>query len=674
MASQTPNSTHLKPHFRLPVMASLTPNSAHTKQHFRSRPHRKVRIVAKIRDFLDPEIESSDRVSGPRISVQKPNGESSDGVTILLGDQMESHKESYNLDYYYEQGEDASQIFSKEVKPLLPEIFRGFNASVIAYGARGSGKTHLIQGSNEKPGLAPLALAEILSIGEEIGSSVMISYYEVYQDHVYDLLESKEQKVLVFEDNGGKIKLKGLSQVPVKSISDFNRVYFHECNQRKPGQKIMNDDAPRRTHKGLIIHVSSSDKDSNIRLTGKMNFIDLAGYEDRNRRMSSGSPHPAESVRINKSLYSFQKVVYSLNANDGHIPYRETKLTHMLQDSIGGTSQALMIACLNPFVCQDTIYTLKLAAHSCQAGDQSKNDSSKKINKVATLMTPVTKPQTLSTMAKKSATSRFFSVEKKNSQKPPTTKGSKLFDVASPTVKSVKEHSASVVANDAEPFTRKEDNPLPSIVGAIEHFTSKEDVCLQTECNHLETNDAGFNVKPSVVSGDCNLENERYSSPSSIDGSSPPISVRLREITNTLKSLCSPSPLSSIQMPKEAMLGCSLVSKDLTEPKTPGIPFSLGVSDNLESENTGTPADVFKTRSCGLKKSLVQEYLKFLNSASKEELKQLKGIGEKRANYILGLREEDPEPFKDLDGLKEIGLSTKQINGIMKNVAGGLFT
>ncbi|XP_058087614.1 kinesin-like protein KIN-10B [Magnolia sinica] len=62
--------------------------------------------------------------------------------------------------------------------------------------------------------------------------------------------------------------------------------------------------------------------------------------------MSSGSPHPAESASINKSSYSFQKVVYSLNDNDSHIPYRQTKLTHMLQDSIGGTGQALMIACL----------------------------------------------------------------------------------------------------------------------------------------------------------------------------------------------------------------------------------------------------------------------------------------------------------------------------------------
>lgn len=108
------------------------------------------------------------------------------------------------------------------------------------------------------------------------------------------------------------------------------------------------------------------------------------------------------------------------------------------------------------------------------------------------------------------------------------------------------------------------------------------------------------------------------------------------------------------------------------------IPFSrLSV---LESQTPQTPMtsiqnprEIFNNRGSGLKQSLVKDCLQFINSASKTELKGLKGIGEKRANYILELREESPEPFKNLDDLQDIGLSAKQVKCIMRDVAGDLF-
>lgn len=128
------------------------------------------------------------------------------------------------------------------MKPLISGVFEGFNATVIAHGARGSGKTFLIQvplnfyasfsfsfvlcdklnninenqimkGSTEKTGLAELAMAEILSMAEENGCSVAISSYEVYHERVSDLLDTKQQAVFVLEDGHGKIQLKGLSRV-----------------------------------------------------------------------------------------------------------------------------------------------------------------------------------------------------------------------------------------------------------------------------------------------------------------------------------------------------------------------------------------------------------------------------------------------------------------------------
>lgn len=150
-----------------------------------------------------------------------------------------SGKYAYDMDYCYEQNEDFDLIFSREIKPLVSGVLDGQSASVIAYGARGSGKTCAIQvgfaqiyiphfsfkimcahsdycplkGSVEKPGLATMAMTEILSIAEGIEKLITVSLYEVFHDHVYDLLDSNRPQVQVFENAQGKIELKGLSQV-----------------------------------------------------------------------------------------------------------------------------------------------------------------------------------------------------------------------------------------------------------------------------------------------------------------------------------------------------------------------------------------------------------------------------------------------------------------------------
>ncbi|KAF8413180.1 hypothetical protein HHK36_001156 [Tetracentron sinense] len=611
-------------------MDSPTPDSARLRANLGSILGRKVRIVGKIRASTDLEIDSSNGVLAPWISVRKSDGESPESVTISFGDQSTSRKDTYRLDYCYEQDEGADQIFSREVKPMISGIFGGLNASVIAYGARGSGKTHTIQGSDENPGLAPLAMAEILSTSEEVGRLVTMSCYEVYQDHVYDLLEPKEQEVLIMEDAEGRIQLKGLSQasltgVRVNTIAEFHKFYFHGCTSRKPAQKLTND-VSHRSHKGLIVHVSHNNKDSDTHLVGKMNFVDLAGYEDA-RRKSNDGPHLVETTRINKSLYALQNVIYALNTNEIRVPYRESKLTRMLQDSLVGTNQTLMITCLNPYFCQDTIHTVSLASRSFQILNRLCIDSTKKIKTGARPMAfcspKIGIPKTPSTSVKKH-NSQWHAIEKKTSGVPSAMKGRKLFDGAHPII------------------------------------SSKQDVFLLNEHSNLELATGNEFSATLTLLEDNNTEKENNSSLVN-EGQSPPLSARLQELSNSLKSLCASTPLNIKMQLEGGNSRNSQVCTDLAEPKTPTVEHSLRFNDNWETATIGSPREIFNMCSSGLKNSLVQEYVRFLNSASKEELKKLHGIGEKRANYILELREESPEPFKDLNDLKDIGLSAKQI-------------
>ncbi|XP_043695661.1 kinesin-like protein KIN-10C isoform X2 [Telopea speciosissima] len=685
-------------------MASSTPDSVRSKVISASNSDQRVRIVAKIRPFTNLEIESSNGSPNPCIFVQTPEPESSERVTISFHDQLTSKKESFKLDYCYDQDEDVGQIFSREVRQLVSGIFRGLNASVLVYGAKGSGKTYTIQGSNEKPGLAPMALAEILSACEETGSSVTISCYEVCLDHVYDLLEPKE--VSVFEDTGGRIVLKGLSQVPVKSITDFYKLNFHGCTSRKPAQKPTTD-VPYRSHKGLIISLFSNDKNPNACRLGKINFVDLAAHE---------------STRMDKSLYALQNVVYALNVNE-RVPYRESKLTRMLQDSFGEPKQNLIVTCLNPSFCQDTINTISWASRSCLVLNRICPDSTKKTKTVGKSMvfcTPKSgKTQNLTASTKKQNSSKLEYFGKNTNGVSSATKGRKLFDRANTTFNSEQMVSSTSEAGKTQNFTastkkqnsskleffRKNANgvssatkgrklfdranptinseqeiSLSSVPHAIEPFRVNEsvrslpEVSIGTECDTnalIVAEEKGNDIIDEVSSSIC-VTKDKENISTNEDGS-PPLSARIRELSNSLKALSSSTPLN-IKMPLEGWNSRNNeVGKNVVEPKTPKIEQSARSNDNLEIAIIGTPREKFNLCSSGLKNSLIQEFLKFLNTANKEELKGMKGIGEKRANYILELRNESPEPFKDLSDLKDIGLAMKQINEMMRKIAGGLF-
>ncbi|KAH9647006.1 kinesin-like protein KIN-10C [Citrus sinensis] len=622
---------------------------------------KKARVIAKIRGFADLEAESANWVC-----IQKPNGEDSDSVTVSFGEQPSSRKECYKLDYCYEQNEGNGIIFAREVKPLISEVFNGINATIVACGAKGSGKTRVIQGSYEEPGLAALAVDEILSISEKMGKSITISFYEIFQDHVYDLLDPKQQEVQILENGQGKIQLKGLSQVPVKSISEFQKLYISMHNSRKLVQKITMD-LPRRSHKGLIVNVSPV---SNFLPTGKMNFVDLAGYQDIRRKSTEGSIF-VENTKVNKSIYTLFNVVYALNANESHVPYRESKLTRMLQESLGCKSKILMLTCLLP----RSVSTTKT-----QTGSQM-HSSTKKATGVASVV--------------KGRYSLKFSVQVR-----------KLFDEAIQSTKSekmsqkvftflllqwvsgnhsyvnllgksdrlkskIQESSSSDMASTIQSLVEEQDDSPLAIVYQQETTESDKDSFLHTQENQGKiTPNADRSLKDlSLVEERQIIDKENNHFLINKD-MSPPLSERLQEISNNLKQLISSTP-QCIEIPPKNDTSNIQACADIVEPKTPD--GSMIVYEKWEIANMKSPWETFNMRSSGMKNSLVQEYLKLLNTGGKEDLKRLKGIGEKRASYILELREESPEPFKNLDDLKDIGLSAKQIKGMMKKEMECLF-
>ncbi|WJX66560.1 hypothetical protein P8452_51110 [Trifolium repens] len=329
-----------------------------------SNPARKLRVVAKIRRFSDQETNFG------TVDWVSVNTENSGDVTISFKEQSSSQ---YSVDYCYKEHEDNEIIYSREVKPLVLAAFEGINSTVIAHGARGSGKTQLLQGSSERPGLAVFAISEFLSMAEKNGKSIAVSFYEVdHQDHAVDLLNPEQSPILVLEDHG-RIQFKGLTQTPVKSIAEFQNLYITACSSHKAAPQ-KGFERVRRSHMGLIVHVFSQ-KETVGGLVSKMNFVDMAGYEDA-RRKSSDASGLVENKQINKSIHTLLNVCHALSTNESRVPFRESKLTRMLQDSLRGNSKILLVSCLNPSFCQDTVYMVSLASRSRTPLDSMKKTAS----------------------------------------------------------------------------------------------------------------------------------------------------------------------------------------------------------------------------------------------------------------------------------------------------------
>ncbi|KAL3630622.1 hypothetical protein CASFOL_023606 [Castilleja foliolosa] len=716
-------------------MAPITVEPSSVKSKRCSNPHTKVRIIGKIRGLTSKESENKSLGSNPWITVKKSKEDgSSEKSTVFVESQSTSRKDGYELDYCYEQHQEINHIYSREIQPMVSEVFNGRNASVIALGAKGSGKTYTIQGSQEKAGLAVIAMSEILSKAKEFGKSVYVSLYEITQEHVKDLLNPDHPTIQVLEDAHGKINLKGLSLVQVKSISEFHNIYFYRDNfQNVPKLPI---DQPR--NKGLMVHISSDDDKPKARPANKINFVDLAGYEDP-RKSGRDAITVAESNRKNKLLYALLNVVNAINSNETRVPFRESKLTRILQDSLGGPSHVLLLACLNPCFCQDSLSFISLVSRTCQSVKQvltdstNRNRTSAKVKVLSSLESG--KALSASVGAKKQigGHGRVLSAKKASS----VVKGRKLFDE----VKRVN-HNKTQLSSQSKDTSTLKSKILLDLSLVVAPFSLEEEatqVISNSECwnptvepkenvnaeeprsqsildlqDTLLPNDSNDKVEMDLSpqsamlpTGNVNVEEPKSQSMSKLqntflpsapndklkmdlslqiptlseegstreesnslsrkDYGSPPLSDRIREISNNLKSLCASSTPLMIKMTEEAVapsssqVGCY----EIPEPKTPTI--------ELHAARFCSPRGTFSNRGSAAKQSLVREYLNFLNSANKEELKSLKGIGEKRATYILELREESPEPFKSLDDLEDIGLSAKQIKCIMKQAAGDLF-
>nr|XP_009941700.1 PREDICTED: kinesin-like protein KIF3C [Opisthocomus hoazin] len=243
------------------------------------------------------------------------------------------------------------------VRPLIEAVLRGFNGTVFAYGQTGTGKTYTMQGAwaePEKRGIIPMSFEHIfthISRSQNQQYLVRASYLEIYQEEIRDLLAKDQSKKLELKENPETgVYIKDLSSFVTKNVKEIEHVMNLGSQTRSVGSTNMNEHSSR-SHAIFLITIECSetgpDGQEHIRV-GKLNLVDLAGSE-RQSKMGAHGERPKEASKINLSLSALGNVISALvDGKSTHIPYRDSKLTRLLQDSLGGNAKTIMVATLGP--------------------------------------------------------------------------------------------------------------------------------------------------------------------------------------------------------------------------------------------------------------------------------------------------------------------------------------
>ncbi|XP_069689320.1 chromosome-associated kinesin KIF4A isoform X2 [Periplaneta americana] len=285
--------------------------------------------------------------------------------------QVRGTDRAFTYNFVFGPKDDQLCIYNSAVKDLVSRLFKGYNVTVLAYGQTGSGKTYSMGTTftgDENMGVIPRSISDIFEKVKEMENwefKITVSFMELYQEQLFDLLATNKCVVDIREDGKG-IRIPGLTEVPVTCPEDTTRCLLQGSACRATGATAMNAQSSR-SHAifTITIHQQKRNMEENTSMTAKFHLVDLAGSE-RSKKTKATGERFREGVNINRGLLALGNVISALG-DEGHqksyISYRDSKLTRLLQDSLGGNSITLMIACVSPadYNLEETLSTLRYA-------------------------------------------------------------------------------------------------------------------------------------------------------------------------------------------------------------------------------------------------------------------------------------------------------------------------
>ncbi|KAG7022401.1 Kinesin-like protein KIN-14G, partial [Cucurbita argyrosperma subsp. argyrosperma] len=331
-----------------------------------------IRVYCRVRPFLGGHSNrpsTVDRIDDGSMSIVSPSKYSKEG------------RKSFSFNKVFGPSATQGEVFS-DTQPLIRSVLDGYNVCIFAYGQTGSGKTYTMSGptelTEETLGVNYRALSDLFVLSQErkhtICYDISVQMLEIYNDQIRDLLatDSTNRRYpshciwlyfvsYVRNSSQNGINVPEASLIPVSSTSDVLNLMNIGQNNRAVCSTAMNDRSSR-SHSCLTVHVQGRDLTSGAILRGCMHLVDLAGSERVDKSEVIGD-RLKEAQHINKSLSALGDVISSLAQKNAHVPYRNSKLTQLLQDSLGGQAKTLMFVHISPEpeALGETLSTLKFA-------------------------------------------------------------------------------------------------------------------------------------------------------------------------------------------------------------------------------------------------------------------------------------------------------------------------
>ncbi|CAH1979946.1 unnamed protein product [Acanthoscelides obtectus] len=342
-----------------------------------SSAHANIRVVVRIRPQNSREHGDNSRVVVEAVDHQMLVFDQEEKVEefFFRGVQQKgrdflkkSHKNMHFMfDKVFPPQATTAEVFQETTLSLIDSLMDGRNCSVFAYGATGAGKTYTMTGTQETPGITFLTMKELFKRCEELKTTrdfkLNITYLEVYNELVKDLLKPGAPLNLR-EDSRFGVMVAGIEVCKIECADDLFRL-LEEGNKNRTQHPTDANAESSRSHAVFQVYIQMTIKTSQEIRTAKLSMIDLAGSERGSATNYVGARF-TEGANINKSLLALGNCINSLADGLRHVPYRDSKLTRLLKDSLGGNCQTVMIANVSPssLSYEDTYNTLKYASRA----------------------------------------------------------------------------------------------------------------------------------------------------------------------------------------------------------------------------------------------------------------------------------------------------------------------
>ncbi|KAM6958566.1 kinesin heavy chain-like [Tautogolabrus adspersus] len=299
-----------------------------------------VRVMCRFRPLNESEINRGDKYI--------PKFKEDDTVVITA--------KPYVFDRVLPPNTSQEQVYGQCAKQIVKDVLGGYNGTIFAYGQTSSGKTHTMEGKLHDPqlmGIIPRIAHDIFdhiySMDENLEFHIKVSYFEIYLDKIRDLLDVSKTNLSVHEDKNRVPYVKGCTERFVSSPEEVMDVIDEGKSNRHVAVTNMNEHSSR-SHSIFLINIKQENMETEKKLSGKLYLVDLAGSEKVSKTGAEGAVLD-EAKNINKSLSALGNVISALaEGTKTHVPYRDSKMTRILQDSLGGNCRTTIIICCSPSV------------------------------------------------------------------------------------------------------------------------------------------------------------------------------------------------------------------------------------------------------------------------------------------------------------------------------------